>query len=61
MRMIHLSIAGSFSLSANSRGRSYFSLLKRCFFGLKLTGTLTGKPKNTQRFSKKTVETEGGK
>ena len=52
------SIAGSFYLSANSSGRSYFYLLKQCLFGFKLTGTLTGKPKNTQRFSKKTVETE---
>jgi hypothetical protein len=55
------SIPGFFYLSANSSGRFYFYLLKRCFCGFKLTGTMTGKPKNTQRFSKKTVETGGEK
>jgi hypothetical protein len=49
------------SVSADSSGRFYFYLLKRCLFGFKLTGTLTGKPKNTQRFSTKTMETKSGK
>ncbi len=61
MRTISLPIAGFFSLSANASGRFYSYLLKRCLFGFKLTGMLTGKPKNNQRFSTKTVETENGK
>jgi hypothetical protein len=52
-----LPVTGFFSLSASRSGRFYLPS-RVLSIRLRLTGKLTGKPKDNRRFSKKTMESE---